>query len=899
MQSTTVGNVVRLKILSVVSVYFFCALTLRGEQSRSAKMLQQRLNAESCANAENLFANPDYYYAPHAFWFWNGCFKRDNIRTQAKDFCKQRLNAGYVHIRSWPTPPNDIWLSQKWFELFDIALEESAKANMYVSYTCGDPSFPQGAVMRQNPQLRARSLDWKIIDVKQSAPLPDCLFAVAAKRGSDGKITELKKVEGSLMPANSSVFIFNVYSDVPSQYKNSYIDKRLFDAWRKVEHDKYEARCAKYFGNVMHTVFVDQEGQWGYKMAWSEDLAETFKKRAGYDIALALPLLIEEDAEGRWAKARWDWFDALSLCYRDSFAQPISDWAKARGMDMTCHYWEGDIYQQAMEVGDYMLMQRTSTIPGTDALFADILNKPELFNETASVAAFEGRMNMCELPGVVGWRLTPATLKDMGAAAIAWGITQTVLHGINTNPNLDRVSYPPDFYLYNPSWQTFHLWNDFMRRASFVNALGRPDVSVLIYCPLDSVWSLTGGKVFDKKVEHKGEYHADKKMSAENKYADKIFEINSVYQNAQRDMRFKRIEFLNADNHYLGQMKVEGAKFAFKKFKFDTIILPPLAAMKISTAKKILEFAEAGGRVISLGSLPEASDERGMGDEKLKKIFEKICASPNFKKCDLKDLCSLLTPSASFDKMPDGKILTTRRIVGDRVFLWVANLTGKAFQTQMSLPNFSGAASKWNCENGKIEPVSQNENATVALKMEQHEAFWLVFDPKKSPVKLPPQKEPEVIMDISNDWIISIDPEKQIQTARGYVELPYGIMTGLRIKKTLPWKALEMDGFSGTVEYKKTFVLSQVYKTEKLRVENIRHTARVLVNGKLAAERMWAPFDFDIGAFLKVGENEIIVEVSNTLLNELSVHKFHKRDLGVPTDSEKLSGIIGKVELIK
>jgi hypothetical protein len=61
------------------------------------------------------------------------------------------------------------------------------------------------------------------------------------------------------------------------------------------------------------------EGDYGYKLAWSDDFAAEYEKSKGRDIRLWMPLLIDEDVEGLWAKARWDWYDAVSDVYADNF----------------------------------------------------------------------------------------------------------------------------------------------------------------------------------------------------------------------------------------------------------------------------------------------------------------------------------------------------------------------------------------------------------------------------------------------------------------------------------------------------------------------------------------------------------------------------------------------------
>ena len=73
-------------------------------------------------------------------------------------------------------------------------------------------------------------------------------------------------------------------------------------------------------------------------------------------------------------------------------------------------------------------------------------------------------------------------------------------------------------------------------------------------------------------------------------------------------------------------MSAESGKLKYKDFSFDTIEIPETWIMRLATAKKILDFAKSGGRVVSIGRLPNASFERGANDPEMEKIFTEISA---------------------------------------------------------------------------------------------------------------------------------------------------------------------------------------------------------------------------------------------------------------------------------
>ena len=134
--------------------------------------------------------------------------------------------------------------------------------------------------------------------------------------------------------------------------------------------------------------------------------------------------------------------------------------------------------------------------------------------------------------------------------------------------------------------------------------------------------------------------------------------------------------------------------------------------------------------------------------------------------------------------------------------------------------------------------------------------------------------------------------------------VPADKLRGLKMPRLAAWDEIGMPHFSGTLDYVKEVEIPRPTGREILKIENVRHTARVFVNSKLAGERMWAPFEFEIGKFLKSGTNEIRIEVSNTLLNELTSYEsygYKNRNRALPkaTKSELKSGAFGKAAIFE
>jgi len=123
-----------------------------------------------------------------------------------------------------------------------------------------------------------------------------------------------------------------------------------------------------------------------------------------------------------------------------------------------------------------------------------------------------------------------------------------------------------------------------------------------------------------------------------------------------------------------------------------------------------------------------------------------------------------------------------------------------------------------------------------------------------------------------------------------------GIPTSLR---TGSWTEQGLRGFSGTGRYGQRFGLPDGLQGQRLVLDlgAVKVAARVYLNGELVGDRLWAPYTFTLrGAHL--GENELLVEVSNTLANYIAVrHADSDQPWAHPSESELASGILGPVAL--
>lgn len=673
------------------------------------------------------------------------------------------------------------------------------------------------------------------------------------------------------------IYTFTKYSQsgVDGGEVNS-IDDRLAKAFIDIALEPYARRLGDKLGKSIPGDFIDHEGDYGRKLAWSNTLDSCYKARYGTDIRLLLPLMVNTDSEGLYAKARWEWFDLVSDLYAANF-QAITDWHERKGMYTTLHVWEEGIPLQVSTVGDHMKILRSVTMPGQDCLGAKALQVHD-FKEIESVAEFQNTRAATEImgAGVFGnagngggqampWgTFNPSFLKQAANAVTAWGMSHLIPHGVFTTRKLTGNPWPPDWYSENPMFPWMHLWNDFTRRTSFINSMGTAAPDVLLYNPMESAWINTHAAMLDTRVWDILEGRLDD---------NRFHVINKIYCDAINELTDARIEFLVGDRYYLNQMKVGKGKLVWKDFRFSTVVLPPLDILTLAAAEKILAFAKAGGHVYALGELPKASAENGMNDPKMIKIMDALGSLPSFVSSpeSLKPWIDSQAPGlvgpVTFASNEFPMLQLHRRICG-KDFFWLVNNNEQKQECELVIPGIQGAASIWDCETGGIRPVSSaqlDKGTSIRLKFKPLEAYWLVIDPDLPVNNVDAQPEAQNLMTVTGNWQVTFDPG--IQPVMEFPSAPPANFAAGIEKPLEDWKSWGFPKFSGLLDYSNTFTLDKVENKMFIDLGKVCHVAEVWINGQSTGSKLWGPYVFDITAAVKPGVNQVRVRIANLINN--------------------------------
>jgi hypothetical protein len=204
----------------------------------------------------------------------------------------------------------------------------------------------------------------------------------------------------------------------------------------------------------------------------------------------------------------------------------------------------------------------------------------------------------------------------------------------------------------------------------------------------------------------------------------------------------------------------------------------------------------------------------------------------------------------------------------------------------------TGALEIWNARTGRIEaaPHRTNENRIVAeITLEPASSRLVVIRRDGSSARPAPVLRP--ILTLTEPW------EAQFPNA------------GKRLRELVDWTSFEeLQHFAGTATYRTRFRLRRLPKGETmLDLGRVCDVASVSINGKPAGIAFEPPYRVEVTGLLRVGENELVVNVANRAENGITPDNWKPGYFFVNRDYKDYdpgkaqvhpSGLLGPVRLL-
>lgn len=821
------------------------------------------------------FKNPGREWYPYALWIWSDRNPKPRFyRYQATDFPTKHLSA-YVHENGF------MGGLELYYKCLASVIEESKRVGASIGY-CESQRYQRSSELRDgHPELLARSLccEPQTLYCGSSIVVDNsCFFTAAAKIGENGLIdsgtlTMLEPLtKFTARYGDWRIYAFEMFNDQTMEGTSAnMLHHNIGEQMLKLFHQKVFRRFKEHLGDTLSGFLYNNCGDYGYKLCWSEELEAYYSNKTGRDFRLNCPLLLEKDSQGKWMRARYDWFDCVSELYSEFVFAKCSRELEARGMTFSTFSYAERCLGQALLCGDPMRIYRAVSLPGANQLYNDP-NVSRSYKEAQSVAEFEGKRLLGRIFGVSGWRMKPNDYRRMVNNAVAMGVNHFVLYGINSDrTDIRNLHFPPDIYDWAPSWEWMNHLNDYIRRASYIASQGQMIAETLIYSPLESFWALTGDAAFDNVVSYSREWVYDKpNLYGDFEFGGEMHDIDDSFTSLIERLTGSLVSFLIADRHYIDEAVVEDGALRIGGRRFTSIVLPPLRILTVRTMEKLLDFLNSGGRVISVGGLPDASAEEGLGDPAMLSLSGQMRGHPGF--IGSENAETALNELPVFCRVESGgfPLRAQQRRIDGRLFYWLSNNSLSKRRAALFLPDAHGLAHIYEPEYGSTRAVPTEDLADgsrVVLEFEEGEGFFLSFDPEQTALKHAPPEPGRVTTTLTGKWKILIDPERQMQSSTGVpIVVPDNMYIGIT-DELRDWSEYGIPDFSGCVEYEKEFVLDEASDVS-VDLGEVCWMASVSVDGSEEVSRFWGPYRFTFRN-LAPGTHILHVHVGNLIVNHL------------------------------
>ena len=571
---------------------------------------------------------------------------------------------------SYPSEP--ALFSEDWWKLTGWFMQEAKKQGAGVSLSDYTLGFGQGWTMdellREHPEVTGAVL----------------------KMDKDGKVTA-ENVPGSLNPMHP-----------------------MSGKWYA---EKFFGQFERHFpgeGGKGLNFFFSDELEFGVSgKIWSEEFAEEFKKRKGYDITPELPALFK-DIGPRTPKIRLDYSDVMVSLSEECYFRPVFDWHQQRGMTMGCDH--GGRGSKVDDFGDYFRTQRWNQGPGAD--------QPQLGKHLIKAKVASSIAHLYQRPRVwlegyygSGWGTTSAGFVDATFTDFVRGYNLLGIHGMYYATHGGWWEWaPPDNTFRMPYWKHMRTFWDCQQRLAYLLTQGYHRCDVAIMYPVAPMEAGMDGQQAVQAAFSTG---------------------SQLYA--------KGVDFDFMDFESLDRAKIIGKELHVSGEIYRVLILPAMKAIRHSTLRKAVEFHRAGGIVLALGALPEASDRIGRDDPEVAAMAKEIGLT--------RDVFAKLPPR---DYEGPGDI--QHRKIGPRDLYAIYN----APQGSMCKFRATGKVELWDPWTGTMRPLAVNSQANgiteLPLPLAEKEIQLIVFSPGQPVVAASEISNHPSQIPVEGDWEFELQP---------------------------------------------------------------------------------------------------------------------------------------------
>jgi hypothetical protein len=437
---------------------------------------------------------------------------------------------------------------------------------------------------------------------------------------------------------------------------------------------------------------------------YSPIIRKDFLEQHGYDFVDKSACLFE-DADG-FEMVRLHYFQTLSRRFELSFSKQIGDYCEKTGMIWTGHYnGENNFRSVEMNVGNMMIQYRHMQRPGIDKLGLHIgdMTDVHMMRSLSSVANQYGlTRRLSEMFGISGHNMNFEDRKWIADANAVLGVNHICPHlSLYSMKGCRKRDFPPTLSPQQPYWANNKLVEDHMARVSYMSSVGTYAAEFLLLHPLESSY-----------IDYRnGNQNGD--LEAGNKRFREFSNILTELQRNHRDYDF-------GDEQILSDIgSVQGQGLQVGEMHYPSVILPPMRTIRTTTVTLLTELANAGGKVIATGHLPELVDGRP-DSVRLAKLASIVTC------IEIQNLDQVFEPAVRLTGTGADDVWIMHRCIEDGQLTMVFNLSRKqTAKVSIRLANGTDNPILWDPANGQQFRMTPTPNGALELELAPAQSMFI------------------------------------------------------------------------------------------------------------------------------------------------------------------------------
>jgi hypothetical protein len=587
-----------LKSYAVQLTLVGCAAFALNATRAVAQQPWQHIQMPSVSEVQKTWVTAPPEYGPEPYYGLNGAVDQTVIDRDLDTM--KRLGYGAVTVQAGygMTEP---YLSPAYFQFFRTFVEAAKKRDMrvWIVDDAGYPSgFAGGKFTELRPDLRMQALAVaERVPVKSGEALkravPAETVAVSA-RSADGKMVAVPVTNDAIdwtAPAGDWTveIVVHKFSTSPtrsdtnpkrvkdgSQSLEDYLDPNATKQFLDFTHEQYKKAVGDEFGKTILGFRGDEPDFSISGLPWTPKFFDRFQAIKGYDVrpylaGFLLPRGMEMSETERRAKA--DYYDVFSQMFRDGFFKPQGEWCAANHLEYQVH-----LNHEEMEMaltkseGEFFRDMQYVEVPGIDSIWHQIWTDtisdfPRLASSVSHVYGHPRAFT----ESFAAYRPEP----DVTMARYI--LNEQFVRGVNL---IETMYFPastggkggPAAYMRDPAYPAVLAY---VRRVSYLMSMGRPDATVALYLPSDSMW--LGDAASDASF-----------VSSERLLSEHQIDFDIVNENAlAKDLKAG-----------------PGTLTTLSGNSYRTVLVPNAAVLSEAVRARLEAFAHGGGKVVFLERTP-------------------------------------------------------------------------------------------------------------------------------------------------------------------------------------------------------------------------------------------------------------------------------------------------------